>query len=107
MWKTDAMNQMYPQYAVDPTVGGAMNFTKGKDYDGKTTQSFDELITKYMGAPYYMDGEAAIKAAQGNRDAVDTRQSNSDIAMSQYKQGGQLDPLFEIGTSAFPFYAFY
>jgi hypothetical protein len=30
MWKTDALNQMYPQYAVDPTVGGAMNFTKGK-----------------------------------------------------------------------------
>ena len=25
-WKTDALNQMYPNYAVDPSVGGAMNF---------------------------------------------------------------------------------
>ena len=26
-WKTDAMNQMYPDYAVDPSVGGRMHHT--------------------------------------------------------------------------------
>jgi hypothetical protein len=26
-WKTDAMNQMYPDYAVDPSVGGQMHHT--------------------------------------------------------------------------------
>lgn len=26
-WKTDAMNQMYPDYAVDPSIGGQMHHT--------------------------------------------------------------------------------
>jgi len=29
-WKTDALNQMFPQYAVSPAVGGQMYFTEGK-----------------------------------------------------------------------------
>ena len=109
MWKTDAMNQMYPQYAVDPTVGGAMNFTKGKDFDGQTIASFDELVSKYTGAPYYMKGEAAVKAAQAAMGIpTDSSPSNPETVLAQYsKEGGELDPMFEMGASAFPFYAFY
>jgi hypothetical protein len=28
-WQTDALNQMYPNYAVDPSVGGRMNYRPG------------------------------------------------------------------------------
>ena len=44
-WKTDATNQMYPQYAVSPGVGGRMHFTQGKDHQIDTSSSsaaFDE-----------------------------------------------------------------
>ena len=36
-WKTDATNQMYPQYAVSPGVGGRMYFTGGKDHQIDTS----------------------------------------------------------------------
>ena len=36
-WKTDALNQMYPQYQVDPATGGRMHFTEGKDFKPEQT----------------------------------------------------------------------
>jgi hypothetical protein len=37
-WKTDALNQMYPNYAVDPTVGGQMGFVPTeKQVTGQTS----------------------------------------------------------------------
>lgn len=31
---TENLNQMYPQYAIDPSIGGKMHFTKGKNLNG-------------------------------------------------------------------------
>jgi hypothetical protein len=55
-WKTDALNQMYPDYAVDPSVGGRMHHipntrtpsgtTTGKDW--QTVQ--DECLKENPGA---------------------------------------------------------
>lgn len=37
-WKTDALNQMYPNYAVDPSVGGRMDFVPTeKQVTGQTS----------------------------------------------------------------------
>ena len=36
-WKTDAMNQMYPDYAVDPSVGGQMYHTPNPKTPSPTT----------------------------------------------------------------------
>jgi hypothetical protein len=47
-WKTDALNQLYPQYAVDPSMGGRLNFKGGKPHNksmSKTPQDvYDEAF---------------------------------------------------------------
>lgn len=105
MMKTDAMNQMYPQYAVDPRSGGRMHFTKGKDYKPEMAASFDSLVQKYMGPPYYMEGEAAVKAAKtssgysSGSDGVDPNM----IGAMYGKKGGAVQMAYVMGSNVFPF----
>jgi hypothetical protein len=105
MMKTDAMNQMYPQYAVDPRSGGRMHFTKGKNIKPEMAASFDSLVQKYMGPPYYMEGEAAVKAAKtssgysSGSDGVDPNM----IGAMYGKKGGAVQMAYVMGSNVFPF----
>ena len=105
MMKTDAMNQMYPQYAVDPRSGGRMHFTRGKDVKPEVSASFDSLVTKYMGPPYYMEGDAAVKAAKiasgysSSSDGVDPNM----IGAMYGKKGGTTQMAYVMGSNVFPF----
>jgi hypothetical protein len=106
MMKTDALNQLYPQYAVDPRSGGRMRFTKGKDsITPQLAESFDSLVQKYMGPPYYMEGADAIRAAKtasgysGSTEGVDP-----NIIGTMYgKKGGTMDMAYVMGSNVFPF----
>ena len=105
MMKTDALNQLYPQFAVDPRSGGKMYYTKGKKMKPELTESFDSLVQKYMGPPYYMEGADAIRAAKtasgysGTSDGVDP-----NIIGTMYgKKGGTMDMAYVMGSNVFPF----
>jgi hypothetical protein len=46
-WQTDALNQMYPNYAVSPGSGGRMNYKPGsKQFTGQGSSSFDWQTAK-------------------------------------------------------------
>ncbi len=67
-WKTDALNQMYPQFAVDPSVGGQMYYTgQSKKIRPEASKTLPELYREYY-------------EATGDRDAA------QKFAMLQYKQ---------------------
>ena len=107
MWKTDALNQMYPQYAVDPSVGGRMHFTRGKSsLKPELTSSYNSYLEQYMGPPYYMKPEAAQKAA---RDAIKYSNPNSEddraeaLQLMYSKKGGTMDMAYVMGSNVFPF----
>lgn len=90
--KTDALNQLYPQYAVSPATGGFMHFTQGRDLTGEktgSTKTYDQWLQYYK--EQGMENEDAINAAKG---AANTQQSvetdKSGILNAHYgKFGGQ------------------
>jgi len=96
---------MYPQYAVDPRSGGRMHFTKGKVGKPELATSFDSLVQKYMGSPYYMEGADAIKAAKtasGYSSGTDGVDPNM-IAAQYGKKGGTTQMGYVMGSNVFPF----
>ena len=63
--KTDALNQLYPQYSVDPSTGGFMTFDQGKALTGTGTDEttdFDYWLKYYKGQN--MKDTDAISAAK-------------------------------------------
>jgi hypothetical protein len=74
-WKTDALNQMYPNYAVDPSVGGRMDFVPtekkftGEKSGGMTMQ------------------EAMDWCKQNNPNATDHSACMQRVMNSQTKSG--------------------
>jgi hypothetical protein len=51
-WKTDALNQMYPNYQTDPSVGGRVAYTPtdktlDKKAEEQTAQEFADSISGY------------------------------------------------------------
>jgi hypothetical protein len=105
--KTDALNQMYPQYAVDPSNGGFMRFENPRDAKPETSgASYDDLIAKYMAPPYNMTGPEAAKAAEGsgryNTRGDSGSSSGLDAIQAQYEGKGQKGG-FVYADSMFPF----
>jgi len=99
-WKTDALNQMYPQYSVDPSVGGQMDYTgEKKKFTGeRTAKTYDEWFQQYLD-----QGIPAAVAQKAARDALAKQAgyagSDVDNAMSQYQQDGG----YVMGSNVFPF----
>lgn len=105
--KTDALNQMYPQYAVRPGNGGFMDFENPREHKPETSgASYDDLIAKYMAPPYNMTGPEAAKAAEGSgRYNTRTASGSSpglDAIEAQYAGKGQKGG-FVYADSMFPF----
>lgn len=90
--KTDALNQLYPQYAVSPGTGGFMHFTQGRDLTGQksgTATTYDQWL-KYYKDQGMSDADAinAAKGAQNSQTTVDS--DRSGILQAHYgKFGGQ------------------
>jgi hypothetical protein len=98
-WQTDALNQMYPNYAVSPASGGRMNYKPGsKQFTGQGSgtgtfdwqKAHDECVKANQGA-----GEKTITSCIAAKEKVAASNSyggaNSNVGMGMYgtqrKQG--------------------
>ncbi len=108
--QTDAMNQQYPNYAVDPARGGKMNFTgnDGRQLNPTYQKDIDAYEKDYLGKG--IDAETAAKLAlkrvQG--EGVFTGQGQpqggayygypggrtSQLGGATYEHGGEHSPTF-------------
>ena len=106
MMKTDAMNQMYPQYAVDPRSGGRMRFTKGKNYKPTDEMSLDEYAMQLQNSKLDPESQQILLKdrikrynSSGSGDAVDP-----NIIGTMYgKKGGSVQMGYVMGSNVFPF----
>jgi hypothetical protein len=90
--KTDALNQLYPQYAVSPGTGGFMHFTQGKNMTGQSsgsTKTYDQWLKYYKDQG--MEDADAINAAKGAQNSQGVAETDkSGILNAHYgKFGGQ------------------
>jgi hypothetical protein len=98
--KTDAMNQMYPQYAVDPRSGGRMHFTKGKDIK----PTYNEDVLKYAnkinasGLPEKVQAKMIDNYMQQNGISAST-----GVPDMYGKKGGAVQLGYVMGSNVFPF----
>ena len=100
--QTNALNQMYPQFAVDPSIGGRMHYTQGKEsLEPSKDKTFDWWFQQYK--EQGMADKDAINAAK-----ISAGQSSStggyagpdmEAIMAQYAQLGG----FISGYNTYPF----
>jgi hypothetical protein len=103
--KTHALNQMYPQYAVDPSKGGRMYYTgQDKKIKPETSKQLFDVASKYKNAGW--KDEVAFKMAKdelgmGNPsdDLVDVDAYNQ--MYSGMKKGGT-QFAYVMGANVFP-----
>lgn len=98
-WKTDAMNQMYPQYAVDPATGGRLDFKGGKKQKPTVAKSYGDYYNEAF--EITGDSEAASKYAllAWKQSQGEDIGGGAEAVMSMYgKHGGT----FTIGPGMLP-----
>jgi hypothetical protein len=103
--KTNALNQMYPQFAVDPSKGGRMYYTgQNKQIKPETSKQLFDVASKYKNAGW--KDEVAFKMAKdelgmGNPsdDLVDVDAYNQ--MYSGMKKGGT-QFAYVMGANVFP-----
>ena len=105
-YQTDALNQLYPQYNVDPSVGGKLTFdpTKARQIDGRGAapkKSYGEYMKECIAEGVPEDDKANLKACVGEKMANAKLSAgttdNSAAVMQQYagqkkEYGGQMGP---------------
>lgn len=104
MMKTDAMNQMYPQYAVDPSTGGRMHFTRGKDI--KPTDEMDDIEYAQMLNNSNLAPEVQKELLRNRRSRSGQESSGVDpnmIGAMYGKKGGAVQMAYVMGSNVFPF----
>ena len=115
--KTDALNQLYPQYSVDPSTGGFMTFDQERALTGEgtgTTTDFDYWFNYYKDQKSMSDADA-INAAKAqlrgsvNSDPYANRQAAFDAQYAgmtpgySQKGGEAKDKYMMFGNFGFPF----
>ena len=110
--KTATLNQLYPQYSVDPSTGGMPGFKGGKPIKPEVTKStqeyFDEIKRQYPD----MDDKTAYQMAKDRAGTQTTDDNAMDIVNAQYnvpsgtgmRYGGFANGGFVYGDSIFPFF---
>jgi hypothetical protein len=88
-FKTDALNQINPQYAVSPGVGGQLQFTQGKKIKPEASgQSYKQLYD-YFASKGDKNPAYAAKQAMGIKTAGDDEGLAALQAQyGQMKRGG-------------------
>lgn len=106
--KTDALNQLYPLYAVSPGTGGFMGFTQGRKLTGESSGSgktYDQWLTYYRDQG--MSESAAVDAAKNayNSQGAATSEDRSAVLKTMYgKTGGQMkEGGYIYGDITYPF----
>ena len=107
MMQTDAMNQMYPQYAVDPRSGGRMHFTKGKDgipptYNKDLLAYANEVNAS--GLPERVQAKMIDNYMQQNGSSGGTGMPDMYGGIGKKsKKGGPVQLGYVMGSNVFPF----
>ena len=111
--QTDALNQLYPQYAVDPSVGGKLRFEQGRKLDGTSTptKTYAELYNECkteLGAE--ADSKIITQCIASKQGQGGTGASGADMVSRQFqgqrtqKTGGQIEaPGYVYANMVFPF----
>jgi hypothetical protein len=107
MMQTDAMNQMYPQYAVDPRSGGRMHFTKGKE--GIPPTYNEDLLTyankvNASGLPERVQAKMIdnYMQQQGSSGSTGMPDMYGGVGKKS-KKGGAVQMAYVMGSNVFPF----
>ena len=110
--KTATLNQLYPQYSVDPSTGGMPGFKGGKPIKPEVTKTaqeyFDEIKQQYPD----MDDKTAYQMAKDRAGTQTTDDNAMDVINAQYnvpsgtgmRYGGFANGGFVYGDSIFPFF---
>jgi hypothetical protein len=106
-WKTDALNQMYPQYQVDPATGGRMHFTEGKDFKPEQTSgmTWDEAYAWCKSEGEKNPSECATRkmnASGGGSTQTDNRGKMINTMYGKQK-GGDTNGGFVYADMMYPF----
>jgi hypothetical protein len=113
MYTADAMNQMTPQYAIDTSVGGKMNFTHGKRYKPTTSQDALEFAQSISNSRLPEKVQYALIMDKLNPKNGSGNDTELDYALSAYnaqnsqnmpmKKGGAAKMGYVMGSNVFPF----
>lgn len=96
-WKTDALNQLYPQYAVDPSTGGRLNFTKGKDAKASKAKSYGDYYDEAFQKTGDRDASAKYALLAWKQSQDGSVDNGAEAVMSMYgKHGGVFTMLPEM-----------
>lgn len=94
-WKTDAMNQMYPDYAVDPSVGGQMYHTPNPKTPSPTTSG---AMTQQQALDWCKQNDPNTSTSQCVQRMMSTNKfatsGNTQAAppnMYPFKHGGEVN----------------
>jgi hypothetical protein len=100
-WKTDALNQMFPQFATSAASGGRMYFTQGKsnkpEQSASMRQKMDDYIKTYKMTPEKA-GDLAYKEIYGDNSKEDVQNPNGYPGAPKGQSGG-----FIYGDHTYPF----
>lgn len=96
---TANLNKMYPQYAVDPLIGGEFRFHNPREFDGKVNpqksvdQIYEDMLASHATFQNTPEGQkraweaAKIKAGIKDQNAFDNYNPNQGVTPFQYPGG--------------------
>jgi ribosomal protein S16 len=104
MYKTDAVNQLTPQYAIDTSVGGKMHFTGPKPIKPTTYKDYLATAKEIQNADLDPELKKILLNDHLKRSRGDVVNSDAESVLSQYgKKGGSVEMAYVMGSNVFPF----
>jgi len=111
MYQTDATNQMTPQYAIDPSVGGRMHFTHGKRYKPTTYKDYLETAQEIQNSKLDPELKKLVLQNHFKQSRGDVANSDLESVLANYnlqkgqyqKKGGATKMGYVMGSNVFPF----
>ena len=105
-WKTDALNQMYPQYQVDPSTGGRMYYTEGKDFKPEQTSgmTWEEAYKWCKDEGEKNPSECATRKMNAGGGGTTQNENKANMIKTIYKKkGGDTNGGFVYADMMYPF----
>lgn len=102
-WKTDTLNQLYPQYAVDSSIGGRLDFKGGKPYKPSTSRSPEDVYEEAFRTTNDRDYARKMALLAASRDGYGAaEESNPQAAILSHYDNMAKGGIFVMGPSLLP-----
>jgi len=105
-WKTDALNQMYPQFAVEAGNGGRMYFTEGKENKPEQTSgmTWEEAYRWCKDEGEKNPSECATRKVNASGGGSTQNENKANMIKTIYKKkGGDTNGGFVYADMMYPF----